>query len=295
VVSVLFAFAAAFTSALNLVTQHVASTAAPARDRGWRLALYLVRNPLWLFGVIAMVGSFVFQAIALYNGRLSVVQSILVTELVFSLVIGSAWLRRHVAPAAWASAALTTVGLAMFLIMAEPRGGHPQATPQAWLPALLTFGGLAAVLAALAARGSPVRRAALYAASSGIVWATLATFLKSATDVLATNGVPAMLVRGAVYGVVVAGIAGTVLTQAALHYGPLAVSQPLMVIVNPFVSVILGVWLFGEHFVGGRCRSPWVSWVSPPWWSGSCAWPALHRRSRRRPPSRRPPRHESGT
>jgi hypothetical protein len=137
------------------------------------------------------------------------------------------------------------------LIMAEPRGGHPQATAQAWLPALLTFGGLAAALAALAGRGSPVRRAALYAASSGIVWATLATFLKSATEVLATNGVPAMVVRGAVYGVVVAGIAGTVLTQAALHYGPLAVSQPLMVIVNPFVSIILGVWLFGEHFVGG--------------------------------------------
>jgi hypothetical protein len=24
-----------------------------------------------------------------------------------------------------------------------------------------------------------------------------------------------------------------------------------MVIVNPFVSIILGVWLYGEHFVGG--------------------------------------------
>ena len=250
-VSVLFAFAAAFTSALNLVTQHVASTAAPLRDRGWRLALYLIRNPLWLFGVVAMVGSFVFQAVALYNGRLSVVQSILVTELVFSLVIGSVWLRRHVTAAAWVSASVTSVGLAIFLVMAEPRGGHPQVTTQAWLPALLTWGGLAAVFAVMAGRGSPVRRAALYAASSGIVWATLATFLKSATEVLATSGVPTMLVRGSVYGVIVAGIAGTVLTQAALHYGPLAVSQPVMVIVNPFVSIILGVWLYGEHFVGG--------------------------------------------
>ena len=86
-VSVLFAFAAAFTSALNVVTQHVASTAATANDKGWRLALYLVRNPLWLFGVAAMISSFVFQALALYNGQLSVVQSILVSELVFSLVI----------------------------------------------------------------------------------------------------------------------------------------------------------------------------------------------------------------
>ena len=253
-VSVLFAFAAAFTSALNLVTQHVASTAAPVSDKGWRLALYLVRSPLWLFGVAAMVGSFVFQALALYNGRLSVVQSILVTEVVFSLVIGSLWLRRDVAAAAWASASITCVGLAVFLVMAEPRGGHPDATAKAWLPALLTFGGLAALCAVLAGQGSPVRRAALYATASGIVWALLATFLKGATDVLGRNGVPTMLTRGAVYGVIVAGIVGTVLTQAALHYGPLAVSQPLMVIVNPLVSTALGVWLYGEHFVGGALQ-----------------------------------------
>ena len=253
-VSVLFAFAAAFTSALNVVTQHVASTAAPAKDKGWRLALYLIRNPLWLFGVAAMVSSFVFQALALYKGQLSVVQSILVTELVFSLVIGSIWLQRHVAPAAWASASVTSGGLAIFLIMAEPRGGHPEATAQAWLPALLTCGGVTALLTVLASRGSPVRRAALYAAASGIVWAALATFLKSATDVLATQGILMELTYGAVYGVVVAGILGTVLTQAALHYGPLAVSQPLMVIVNPFVSIVLGIWLYGEHFVGGSLQ-----------------------------------------
>lgn len=249
--SVLFAFAAAFTSALNVVTQHVASTAATGRDKGWRLALYLIRNPLWLFGVAAMVGSFVFQALALYQGRLSVVQSILVTELVCSLVIGSFWLRRHVVPAAWVSASVTSAGLAVFLVMAEPRGGHPEATAQAWLPALLTCGGLTALFAALASRGSPVRRAALYGAASGLVWAALAAFLKSATEVVGTQGIPAVLAHGAVYGVVIAGIIGTVLTQAALHYGPLAVSQPLMVIVNPFVSIILGVWLYGEHFVGG--------------------------------------------
>lgn len=250
-VSVLFAFAAAFTNALNVVTQHVASTAAPAKDRGWRLALYLIRNPLWLFGVAAMIGSFAFQALALYNGRLSVVQSVLVTELVFSLVIGSVWLRRHVRPAAWVSASVTAAGLAVFLVMAEPRGGHPQATSHAWLPALLTFGGIVALLTVLAGRGSPVRRAALYAAAAGIVWAVLATFLKSATDVLAGHGVSATLTHGAVYGVVVTGLAGTVLAQAALHRGPLAVSQSLMVIVDPVVSIGLGIWLYGERFVGG--------------------------------------------
>jgi drug/metabolite transporter (DMT)-like permease len=251
VVSVLFAFAAAFANSLNVITQHVASTAAPARDKGWRLALYLIRSPLWLFGVGAMVGSFVLQALALYNGRVSVVQSILVTELVFTLVIGSVWLRRQVTVAAWVSASVTSVGLAVFLVMSQPQGGHEQATRSAWLPALLLFGGLTALFVVLASRGSPVRRAALYAAGSGIVWALLAVFMKSATETLGQDGVLPMLKGGAVYGLVAAGIVGTILTQAALHTGPLAVSQPTMVIVDPFVSVILGVWLFGEHFQGG--------------------------------------------
>jgi drug/metabolite transporter (DMT)-like permease len=254
VVSALLAFGSAFSNSLNLVTQHVASTAAPATVKGWRLVFYLLRNPLWLFGVAAMVGAFVLQALALYNGRLSVVQSILVTELVFTLVIGRLWLRRPVAAAAWLSASVTSAGLALFLVMSEPKGGHGQATAEAWLPALLTFGGVSAVLTVFAASGSPVRRAALYATASGIVWAVFATFVKSVTDVLGADGVLAVLEHGAVYGLVVAGIVGTVLTQAALHYGPLRISQPLMVVVNPLVSIVLGIWLFGEHFEGGGLK-----------------------------------------
>ena len=49
-------------------------------------------------------------------------------------------------------------------------------------------------------------------------------------------------------------IVEVVLTQAALHLGPLAVSQPFMVIVNPFVSLVLGIWLYGEHFEGGAWK-----------------------------------------
>jgi drug/metabolite transporter (DMT)-like permease len=252
--AICFAFASAFLSAVNVVVQHVASTAAPARTKGWRLAVYLIRNPLWLLGVAAIVGGFVFQAMALYRGRMSVVQSILVTELVFTLVVGALWLRRTVTAAAWLSASLTAAALALFLVISEPRGGHPQATAGAWLPALLTFGGATVVCGIAAGRGSPVRRAALYAAASGLVAALLATFLKAAADIFELRTPFAVLLHGATYGLIAMGIAGTVLTQAALHVGPLAVSQSVMVITNPVGSVILGVWLYGEHFTGGPWR-----------------------------------------
>lgn len=252
--SLLFAFIAAFLSALTAVTQHVASTGAPVAVKGWRLAFYLVRNRLWLLGVAATGGSFAFQAWALYDGRLSVVQSILIAELVFTLLITRVWLGQSVSATAWMAASLTSVGLIVFLTMSEPQGGHPQATSQAWLPALTVFGAITVVCVVLARGGSPTRRAAFYALGSAITAALLATFLKSSTDTLADSGVLTLLARGPVYGLIAAGIVNVLLTQAALHVGPLVVSQPLMVIVNPFVSVVLGVWLYGEHFAGGPAQ-----------------------------------------
>lgn len=249
--SILLALCSAAADAVNLVTQHVASTAAPRREKGWRLARYLVTNRLWLFGVGAMVGSFVLQALALYSGQISVVQSILVSALVFTLVVGRIWLRRPVPAPAWVSASVVAAGLAVFLVMYEPKGGHPGATTSAWLPALLAFGVLVGGCVMAARHGSPVRRAALYATASGITGAVGASVLKSAAEVLGHQGVLAALQRGALYGVVVLGLLNVLLTQAALHRGPLAVSQPLMLIVNPVASIVLGVWVFGEHFEGG--------------------------------------------
>jgi len=77
--AVVFALVAAFSNAVNLLTQHAASIRAPKQVKGWRLGLYLARQPLWLLGGAAAVGSYVFQALALHNGPLSVVQPVLIT------------------------------------------------------------------------------------------------------------------------------------------------------------------------------------------------------------------------
>lgn len=248
ILAVAFALAAAFSSAVNLITQHAASISAPKGQKGWRLARYLLRQPLWLLGWAAAGGVFVFQALALHNGPLSVVQPVLVTELAFVLVLRRVWIRQRVAAAAWASVLVVCVALGVFLIAAEPSGGHPVPDTKEWLSAVLVFGGAIVVLTALGRAGPPARRAAVFAAAAAITWAMEATFLKAATDTLTAFGVPGMLIRWPLYALIGAGIAGTVLEQAALHVGPLSVSQPILVIVNPFASIILSVWLFGERF-----------------------------------------------
>jgi drug/metabolite transporter (DMT)-like permease len=248
-VSILLALASAFCTAANLLTQRVSSSAAGGGSF-WRVARYLVRSPLWLIGVAAAVGAFGLQAAALHSGRISVVQPVLVTELIFVLVLRWVWLRQQVRVAAWGSAGLTCIGLVVFLAAAEPRGGNPSPTPSAWLWVIGTFGGASLLLTVLAVRGSPARRAALYAAASAIVAALEATFIKTSTNTLTTDGVSSMLTQWPVYALAVAALVGTVLVQAALHVGPLTVSQPLMVVINPLASIALSVLLFDEYFTG---------------------------------------------
>ena len=252
--TVVFAMAAAFANAVNVLTQHSASAGAPKREKGWHLVGYLFRQPVWLLGWIAAVGGFAFQAAALHFGQLSVVQPILVTELVFVLVLRRVWIHQDVAGAAWAAVLTVCVALAAFLTVAEPTGGHPEPEAAQWLSAVLAFGGAIAVLAVLGMRGSPVRRAALYAVAAALAWALMATFLKTATETLATSGIGGMLTRWPVYALAAAAVTGTLLEQSALHVGPLSVSQPLLVIVNPLTSIALSIWLFDERFTDSPAK-----------------------------------------
>ena len=252
--TVVFALAASLCNAVNLLAQHSASRRAPERERGWRLAGYLVRQPLWLLGAVAAVGSFTFQALALHDGQLSVVQPILVTELVFVLVLRRVWIHQEVARAAWAAVLVVCVALAVFLWVAEPSGGQPTPETAEWLSAVSVFGGAIALLALLGTRGSPVRRTAAFAVAAALTWALLATFIKATTDTLATFGIGGMLTRWPVYALAGAAVTGAVLEQAALHVGPLSVSQPALVIIDPFASIALSVWLFDERFTDSPAK-----------------------------------------
>jgi hypothetical protein len=100
----------------------------------------------------------------------------------------------------------------------------------------------------LAQRGSPNWRAAAYASAAAIVWALVATFIKTTVDTLTQFGVAGIFTHWPVYALAVGAVVGTLLQQAALHVGPLKVSQPFLVIIDPIVSIALSVWLFAEYF-----------------------------------------------
>ena len=250
ILAVVLALAAALSNAVNLMTQHLASVASPPGVTGVRLARYLVRQPMWLLGAVAGLGSYVLQAGALNNGPLSVVQPLLITELIFVMVLRRVWIHQQIRPAAWASVLTVAGALAVFLAAAEPTGGQPAPQAAQWLTAGVVFGG---IIAPWRCSGSTGRRCAgpgLRAAAAAMTWAMEAVFLKTATETLTVSGPVAMLTSWPAYAFAAATATGTVLQQAALHVGPLSVSQPLLAIVDPLAAIVLSVWLFGERFTG---------------------------------------------
>jgi len=146
------------------------------------------------------------------------------------------------------------VALAVFLAVGEPTGGSAAPEANQWLSAGLVVGGTITVLVLLGMRGSPTRRAAVFATAAALTASLEATFLKTATQTFSTSGIGGMLADWPVYAFIAATVTGGLLQQAALHVGPLSVSQPLLVLVDPFASIILSVWLFGERFTDSPAK-----------------------------------------
>lgn len=251
--AIVFATLSALSSACGAILQrlavvdHTSTTARPV----WRTALDLVRQPVWLFGGLFLVATFGFQALALYFGPLSVVQPILVLELIFTLGLRVFFLHDGIASRTWSAALVICLGLAAFLVLASPSEGTHVPNAGQWILAVSTRGLAVLVLLALSRYGSPARRAALFGAATAVVWSVDAAFVKEAVDTLARGGMLGLLTHWPLYAMIATGVLGTVLLQGAYAVGPLAASQASMLIVDPLASIALGIELFHEQLNTG--------------------------------------------
>jgi drug/metabolite transporter (DMT)-like permease len=248
VLSVVFALLGALAQALTSVLQRLANVkGSDVKRSGIQTALYLVRQPMWLAGMVCMGGTFVFTALALYFGTLATVQPILVTELIFTLAIRHFVLHNRIPGRTWGAAGVLCLGLVGFLVVANPQEGHGHPTFSGWVVALSTRGAVVVLLVFLARWGSPARRAALLGGAAALVWAIDAAFVKAATEMLSRHGWSGLFTHWQVYAVVASGVLGTILLEAAFAAGPLMAAQSALLIVDPLASIAIGIELFGEQ------------------------------------------------
>jgi uncharacterized membrane protein len=242
----ILALGAAFANALTSVFQRKGIELAPA-DTTLRLSLirYALRRKIWLAGFGLMIISFLLQAVALHLGRLSEVQPILTTELVFLVVVLAAWFGFSMGRREWIGALCLTGGLAGFLFFADPVEGT--LTPPAWAwgvtgGACIVAMGIAVLLAL---RGPRWWRAAMFGTAAAISFAFTAACTKLVSGYAASDW--AMVYRHwETYALAVFGALAVFLTQNAIHAGPIVASQSTVVLVDPLASIFVGVSLFGD-------------------------------------------------
>src|SRR5258707_13812946 len=127
-VAVALAITAAVTFAVaNVVQQRVAAKLRSDAAFDTAVLLHLIRRPLWLAGLAAVMVSLSLQATALGLGRLVIIEPILASSLLFALALAARADRRRMRPIEWLAALATFAGLAVFLSVAHPSGGQPTA------------------------------------------------------------------------------------------------------------------------------------------------------------------------
>ena len=226
----------------------------PAELLGFAAAT--LRHPLWLAGILADVGGLGLQVLALHIGALTVVQPVLVSAVLFSLIVGHWVAGTQISRREVVLGATLMLSVAGFLIVSGAATAQADQTDR--LPAILAavtslvvvIGCLITSRRATARKLGSRRAAALLGVAVGTIYAGTAALIKASTT-LAQHGPATLLTSWQLYALLVVGAVGVFLAQMAFQAGPLAASLPATATTDPLVSVMLGVVVFGERLRPG--------------------------------------------
>ncbi|MEU0044994.1 DMT family transporter [Streptomyces werraensis] len=255
---VLFALGAALSNALATVLQRKAALTVP-KSEGLRVGLILdlLRRPVWLAGIVAVITAGVCQAVALATGPITVVQPLFVLELPLALVIAAALLQGRLSRAGWLAVGTVVAGLGVVLFAASPEGNRTQVPMTHWIPAVaVCVAAVAALVVAALRRPEGRGRAACFGLATAISYAMTAALMKTSMHTLDDGGVTAFLTTWQTYGFALFGVCALFFLENAMQSGPLVASQPALTLGDACVSLALGITVYAEYV-----RTGW--WLIP--------------------------------
>lgn len=252
-VAVPAALGAAGCAATASALQHHSNRSAPEAKalRAGELARFaraVVAHRLWQVALPIQLGGLVLHALALGNGALAAVQPLLIAGVVFALPLNRLLGRERITGREIGWAVALVVGLAGFLLAAAITPTSAMAGGSGSTLGVVAAGATTVVACCLLAsrHATAAPAAAVLGVAAGIAYSAQALFLQVSTDLL-PRGPTALVTSGAVYGLLVFGAAGFVLTQLAFRAGPLAASLPAITVSNPLGGVLLGMLVNGEQ------------------------------------------------
>jgi drug/metabolite transporter (DMT)-like permease len=244
-VVVLLALLTAAVNAVASLLQRLGVESSPSGSSG-KLVRHAVGRSVWIGGFVLMALGFGAQATALHLGSLAVVQPLLVSELAMVVLLLGVWFAAPMRGRDIVACLAAALGLAGFLAAASPRSGHSVPSAGSWIVVGVAVAAAVALLVVASRRGPPWWRALALGAAASTGFALTAVITKVMTDRLVT-GWAVLFETWPLWVLAVVGLSSFVLMQQAFHAGPFTASQASLVLLNPFLSIGMGVGLFGDR------------------------------------------------
>jgi hypothetical protein len=240
---------AAALFAVGAVLQHEAAELSTTA-RGLSLRR-LMKRRRWMIGQAATMLGTGTQVAALAVAPVAVVQPVLAVTLVIGL--GLRAIRNKQAPLRLESvgAALTTAGLAVFLLAAKPAAAAQQ-PPPSLLQMLVAVGVSIALVAGATLFGRGRHGALACGCAAGIAAGIAAVLISVGIRSLREEGWVQALAGAAVWGAAIVAAVAIVGGQQAYSRGALAWSLPALILLDPLSAVPTARLLLGERLEPGH-------------------------------------------
>ncbi|MFC5910190.1 DMT family transporter [Streptacidiphilus monticola] len=242
-----------------VLQQHAAQRAPKADLLSFRLLLDLMRQREWLFGLTFMVVGQLLSAAALSAGRLSLVEPLLTTNLVFAMLLARWTSGEKLGRSGWGGVLLLAAGVSTFILAGQPTGGgRPAGELQHWLVVGIVAG-LALLLVSGARRMPLVREATLLATAAGLLYGLQDGLTRTTGLRFDAGGLGSVLTSWQTYAIVAIGIIGLVLVQSAFESAPLKMSLPALTAAQPLAGIVCGVGFLGDRLNVNAGALAWES------------------------------------
>jgi hypothetical protein len=252
---VVLSLGAAFVFAMSSTLKHVSAGHVPDAQtlRPGLVGTFIratLTHRLWLGGIGCDVVGLALQVIALHLGELAVVQPLLISGLLFTLILRQRYEGHHITAREFAWGVTVTAALAGFLALAATGRSPVRHESVDRLPAVIAgIVGLALTAACIELgrrQRAQGRSAALLGIAVGVVYAGSAAMLKAVTDIAVRSPI-AIVTSWQLYAFIVLGAAGLLLSQLAFQAGPITASLPATAAIDPLLSIVVGVSVYDEH------------------------------------------------
>ena len=237
---------AAMLLGVGFVLQQHAAAKLPAQFLHLRLIAELLRQRIWLAGVVIMVMGQGMSAWGLGHLSLTLSEPLLATNLIFALLLAAPISGEIPRRTEFVGAVLLCGGVGLLSASRSVRALSESFGSFSHWPAAGAIAAVAAALVVIGRIGPASWRATLTGAAAGLLLGIADALTRRSVEIIDGHGVVTLLTTWPGYAVIGTAAIGLWLVQSAFSVGPLHASLPAITGAEPLAGITLGVLVFGD-------------------------------------------------